>query len=298
MFNPKMWQAARHLFDSQNTKQSVNVGIGAGVAILATGSGVLSALVAAGIASSAAMTIRTLWDEYKKKNATAIAPEQPHPMAVKQQARDQLYNAWNDSFNGPPGNMRTAVTKLNAFHETLSAHNRKNGVDDASMLLAEQLYDRLVMAQGFQGGDTHMFVQLENIKQSTLQSIKDNAPRVAFAAVQSMQEKAPIEGSYNNAMGQVIATRDAARLQSVAARLVPDSYDDASAKKIVNNLAQIQAAVALGMDASTGDRISTHFLSLPETIKKELEIAREAVDNMNEKRQEAKTGMDNAPAFG
>lgn len=68
MFDPKIWQLTRHMFDEHNTKQSLTLGVGAGVGLFAAGSGILPAIVGISVVSASAGLLRGLWDDFKRKN--------------------------------------------------------------------------------------------------------------------------------------------------------------------------------------------------------------------------------------
>ena len=71
MFNPKLWQLTRHMFDEKNTKQSLTLGLGAGVGLFAAGSGILPAIVGVSMVSASTGALRGLWDDYKRKHKQA-----------------------------------------------------------------------------------------------------------------------------------------------------------------------------------------------------------------------------------
>jgi hypothetical protein len=75
MFNPQLWKLSRYMFDDNTTKQSTNIGIGAGLGLLAAGSGILPALAGVSMTIFAAGALRGLWDNYKLKNATITQQE-------------------------------------------------------------------------------------------------------------------------------------------------------------------------------------------------------------------------------
>lgn len=115
MFNPKLWNVARYMYDDDTTKSSTLVGVGAGIGLLAAGSGILPSLVGVSAAIAAAGAIRGMIDNYRRNNAT-----------ISQRDVIEAYSAILQ-----PDSNRPVLNQAASYHNALDSierHSAQGGV--------------------------------------------------------------------------------------------------------------------------------------------------------------------------
>lgn len=105
MFNPKLWDFARYMYDDKTKKESIGVGIGMGIGLFSAGAGILPALVGVSAAIAAAGAIRGVLDNYKRNNAT-----------ISQRDVVETYNAIIQ-----PDSNRPVLTQAASYHNALDS---------------------------------------------------------------------------------------------------------------------------------------------------------------------------------